>query len=502
MTGRVQKLSFFEKAGYSLGDGAANFVFMTMILFQLTFYTDTMGLSAGVAGTLLLVGRLWDAFFDPLMGVMADRTNTRWGKFRPWVLWTAIPWGIVMVMAFTVPNFNPTGLLLYAIMTNILLMTLYSANNTPYSALTGVMTADVNERTSLSSYRFFAAMFAQLIVGGFTLPLVAKFGQGDNARGWQMTMGLWAVLSVIFFVITFLSVKERVQPPPAQKSAPKEDFGNLVKNGPWIAMFVLTLAHFIYVAMRGGTMFYYFNYYVDETSLLAFLDRFGLGTAPANGSGVLYYLMNTFGLYVNAERSNIASVGFSFFQMSQQVVTIIGVVASTFLAIRFGKKAVALVGFTLATILAAAFIFMPADAIAATYVLEWVRALAYAPTIPLIWAMFADVADYGEWTTGRRATGVVFATILFGLKAGLSLGGAIAGWLLSGYGYQPNVAQTPQALMGIRLTVSVYPAVFLGVVVVCLLFYRITKGLNLQIQDELTARRAQLSQAAAVATAP
>jgi GPH family glycoside/pentoside/hexuronide:cation symporter len=491
MRGHVERLSFVEKAGYSLGDAAANFVFMTMILFQLTFYTDTLGITAAAAGTLLLVGRLWDAFFDPLMGVLADRTKTRWGKFRPWVLWTAVPWGIVMILAFTVPELSPAGLLIYAAVTNIMLMTLYSANNTPYSAMTGVMTADVNERTSLSSYRFFAAMFAQLIVGGFTLPLVAKFGQGDSARGWQSTMALWAALSVVFFVITFLTTRERIQPPPQQRSAPREDFGNLLKNGPWVAMFVLTLAHFVYVAMRGGTMFYYFNYYVDENSLYEFLQRFGLATSPADASGFLYNLMNTFGLYVNEARSNVASVGFSFFQMSQQAVTIVGVVLSTFLAIRFGKKAVAIVGFSCATIFAAAFVLLPADAIAATYVLEWVRAFAYAPTIPLIWAMFADVADYGEWTTGRRTTGVVFATILFALKAGLSLGGAIAGWLLSGYGYRANVGQTPNALLGIRLTISVYPAIFLGIVVVCLLFYRISKRLNLQIQDELAERRRQ-----------
>ena len=489
MPAQLQKLSFFEKAGYSLGDAAANFVFMTMILFQLTFYTDTMGLTAAAAGTLLLVGRLWDAFFDPFMGVLADRTNTRWGKFRPWVLWTAVPWGIVMVLAFTVPHFNPTGLLVYAILTNVVLMTMYSANNTPYSALTGVMTADVNERTSISAYRFFAAMFAQLIVGGFTLPLVAKLGQGDSARGWQMTMGLWAALSVVFFVVTFLSVRERVQPAPTQKSAPKDDLRNLLKNGPWIAMFVVTLAHFTYLAMRNSTIVYYFNYYVDQTALLAFLDKFGLGTAPANGHGLLYYLMSTFGLYVNEARTNVASVGFSFFQMSAQAVTIVGVVASTFLAMRFGKKAVALVCFTLAAILAAAFILLPADAIGTTFVLEWVRALAYAPTIPLIWAMFADVADYGEWTTGVRTTGVVFATIMFALKAGLSLGGAIDGWLLSGYGYVANAAQTPHALLGIRLTMSVYPSLFLIVVVVALLFYKITKTMNIQIQDELADRR-------------
>ena len=489
MAERLQKLSFVEKAGYSLGDAAANFVFMTMILFQLSFYTDTMGIAAAAAGTLLLVGRLWDAFFDPMMGVLADRTQTRWGKFRPWVLWTAIPWAVVMVLAYTVPHFKGTALLAYAIVTNILLMTLYSANNTPYSAMTGVMTGDVNERTALSSYRFFAAMFAQLIVGGFTLSLVSKFGHGDNARGWQMTIGLWAVLCVVFFVITFLTTRERIQPPPQQKSSPKEDFGNLLKNGPWIAMFVLTLTHFIYVALRGGSMYYYFTYYVDKDRLFAFLERLGLGSAAAGGGGLWHGFLNTFGLVVNDAHSNVTSVGFSLFQMSSQAVTIVGVVAATFLAIRFGKKAVALVGFSLATVFVAAFILLPAGSIGATYLLEYVRALSYAPTIPLIWAMFADVADYAEWTTGRRITGIVFATILFALKAGLSLGGAIAGWLLSGYGYQANAQQTAHALLGIRLSASLYPALFLAVVVVCVTFYKITKTMNLQIQDELAARR-------------
>jgi Na+/melibiose symporter-like transporter len=488
MPERLQKLSFVEKAGYSLGDAAANFVFMTMILFQLSFYTDTMGIAAAAAGTLLLVGRLWDAFFDPMMGVLADRTNTRWGKFRPWVLWTAIPWAVVMVLAYTVPHFKGTSLLAYAIVTNILLMTLYSANNTPYSAMTGVMTGDVNERTALSSYRFFAAMFAQLIVGGFTLTLVAKFGHGDNARGWQTTIGLWAVLCVICFVTTFLTTRERIQPPPEQKSSPREDFRNLLKNGPWIAMFVLTLSHFVYVALRSGSMFYYFTYYVDKDRLYDFLARLGLGQSAAGG-GALHRLLDTFGLIVNEAHSNVSSVGFSLFNMSSQAVLIIGVVASTFLAMRFGKKAVAIVGFSLATLWAAAFILLPAGAIGATYLLEWVRAISYAPTIPLIWAMFADVADYAEWTTGRRATGIVFATILFALKAGLSLGGAIGGWLLSGYGYQAHVAQTSHALLGIRLSASVYPAIFLCVVVGCVAFYKIGKKMNLQIQDELAQRR-------------
>jgi glycoside/pentoside/hexuronide:cation symporter, GPH family len=489
------KLPVLEKIGYSLGDAGANFVFQTMILFQLNFYTDTVGIAAAIAGSLLLVGRLWDAFFDPMMGVIADRTNTRWGKFRPWVLWSALPWGIVMVLAYTTPNYATTGKVIYACVTNILLMTLYSINNTPYSALTGVMTGNVHERTSLSSYRFVSAMIAQLIIGGFTLPLVAKFGQGDNAKGWQMTISLWAVLCVILFVITFISTRERIQPDPKQTLDAKQDFGNLLKNGPWIAMFIVTLAHFIVAAMRGGTVLYYFEYYIKPDRLFDALQSLGL-TQAGNGSGGLWHsLLNTFGLIVDADKKNVASVGFSLFNISSQFVTVIGVLCATFLSMRFGKKAVVQVGFALTAIFMACFILLPAGAIGATFALEYLRALAFAPTIPLLWAMFADVVDYAEWKTGRRTTGVIYATIMFGLKAGLSLGGAMAGWLLSLYGYKANVAQTPEALLGIRMTISVYPAIFFLIVVLCLFFYEIGKKLNIQIQDELAERRKHMQPA-------
>jgi Na+/melibiose symporter-like transporter len=489
MPDQSQKLSFREKAGYSLGDGAANFVFMTMILFQLNFYTDTLGISAAAAGTLLLLGRLWDAFFDPMMGVMADRTNTRWGKFRPWVLWTSVPWAIAMVLAYTNPGLGTTGNLIWACLTNVMLMTLYSANNTPYSAMSGVMTGDVNERTSLSSFRFVAAMIAQLIVGGFTLPLVAKFGHGNNSKGWQMTMGLWAVVCLALFAITFLATRERIQPDPKQKSDPRQDFSGLLKNGPWIAMFILTLAHFAMLAMRGGTLFYYFQYFVNQDRLFDLLQSLGLTGAHGN------YLLDTFGLIVDPKRSNVASVGFSLLNMSSQFVTVLGVLCSTALSRRFGKKAVAIAGFSLTTIFMAAFVLIPAESIGVIFLMEYVRALTYAPTIPLIWAMFADVADYSEWKTGRRTTGLIFATILFGLKTGLSLGGFAAGWLLSGYGYEPNAVQTAQALQGIRMTISVYPSILFAIVIVCLICYKIGKRLNLQIQDELALRRSKFAAA-------
>ncbi len=494
MTHERHKLSFLEKSGYSLGDGAANFVFMTMILFQLSFYTDTMGVAAGIAGTLLLVGRFWDAFFDPMMGVMADRTNTRWGKFRPWVLWTALPWAVVMVLAYTAPGWGYGPTLVYAAVTNILLMTLYSANNTPYSAMTAVMTGDVNERTSLSSFRFVAAMIAQLIVGGFTLPLVAKFGQGNNAKGWTMTMSLWASICVVCFVITFLTTRERIQPVAQERVPVKDAFGTLVKIGPWIAMFIVTLAHFTANSMRDGTVFYFFQYYVDKGQLFNFLHAAGLpyaGDSATTLSGLGYFILNGLGLVIDASKSNVASVGFSLWNLSGQVVLVIGVLFSTYLSIKFGKKAVALTGFSLTTIFMACFIFLPADNIWATFIMVWLRSLVYAPTIPLLWAMFADVVDYAEWKTSRRTTGVIYATILFGLKLGLSLGGFLAGWLLSIYGYQAKVDQTEHALLGIRMTISIYPALLYCVIVGALLFYPIGKKLNLQIQDELAARRKQ-----------
>lgn len=491
MTNGTQKLSVVEKAGYSLGDGAANFVYMTMILFQLNFYTDTMGIAAGIAGTLLLVGRFWDAFFDPMMGVIADRTNTRWGKFRPWVLWTALPWAVVMVLAYTVPGFGYGPTLVYAAVTNILLMTLYSANNTPYSAMTAVMTGDVNERTSLSSFRFVAALIAQLIVGGFTLPLVAKFGQGNNAKGWQMTIGLWALICVACFVITFLSTRERIQPLAQEKVSIRQSFGTLGKIGPWIAMFVVTLAHFTANSLRDGTVIYFFQYYVNKDRLFEFLRGAGLPYAAggASDSGWWFSLVNAFGLVINASKSNVSAVGFSLWNMSAQVVLVIGVLFATYLSIKFGKKAVTLTGFALTTIFMAGFIFLPPDNIWAIFVMVWLRSLAYAPTIPILWAMFADVVDYAEWKTGRRTTGVIYATILFALKVGLSLGAFLAGWLLSGYGYQPNVPQTEHALLGIRLAISIYPAILYCVIVGALCFYSIGKKLNLQIQDELGERR-------------
>jgi GPH family glycoside/pentoside/hexuronide:cation symporter len=485
-----EKLSFKEKVGYSFGDAAANFVFQTMLIFQLGFYTDVFGISAAAAGTLLLVGRFWDAIFDPLMGVIADRTNTKWGKFRPWILWSALPFAVMFFLVFTTPDFGETGKLVYAYIAYILLMTVYSVNNLPYSALNGVMTGDVNERTSLSSYRFFFAMAAAFIVQGLTLPMVTKFGQGNATKGWSLTIGMFAILCIIFFVITFFSVHERIKPDPKQKSSAKQDFADLTKNPPWIAMFTLTLFLFITLALWGSAMFYYFTYYANKDSLFTFLQSLGLITDTSVSTTSWWHdVLNAFGLIATENRSNVTSVGFSLFNMCGMLANIIGVLFSKALAVRFGKRKVFIVGLFLTTIFTALFITLPSEAIGLAFLLNLFKSLSYGPTIPLLWAMMADVADYSEWKTRRRATGVVFAGIVFALKAGLGLGGAICGWLLAGYGYIPNVIQSEYALFGIRMTASIFPAIGFFIGVGALMFYGIDKKLNIQIQDELAERR-------------
>jgi len=443
----TSKITVKEKVGYAFGDAAANFVFQTMLVFQLAFYTDTFGITAAAAGTLFLVVRVWDAVFDPIMGVVADRTNTRWGKFRPWILWTAVPFGIVGFLAFTTPPFGPQGKLLYAYVTYIALMMVYSANNLPYSALSGVITGNLTERTSLSAYRFVFAMSAAFLIQGLALPMVNYFGQGNSAKGYQITMGIFSALAVVFFVITFFTTKERVQPDPTQKSSIQQDFADLGRNRPWLAVFALTIFVFITLSMRGGVMVYYFKYFVQREDL------------------------------------------FSLFNVCGLAATIVGVVGSTPLAKRFGKRDVFIVGLAGTIVFTAAFVLIPRTAIVAMFATETLRQFAYGFTIPLLWAMMADVADYSEWKNRRRATAIVFSGIVFALKAGLGFGGAIGGWLLSVYGYVPNVAQTEYALRGIRLTASVYPAATFLIGLVCLFFYRIDKALEIRITDELGERR-------------
>lgn len=481
-----------EKIGYSLGDCSANLVFQMMMIYQTKFYTDVFGLEGAIAGTVMLVARIVDAFVDPTVGILSDRTKTRWGKYRPWVLWTALPFMVFYILAFYNPGIEDKGLVaLYATVSYTLLMTLYSFNNTPYASLGGVMSSDIRERTSITSVRFVAATIAQFVVQGLTLPLVSKFSDGgDKGHGWLCTIGLFACIGFAFLVITFFSAKERITPPAGQKTDTRKDIKDVFSNIPWRAMFILTLFIFTTLAMWGSAMNYYFENYVDAGALYAFLDKLGLVATEA-GDGISYTLLNAFGLVVSSS-DKAYEVGFGVFNMLGALVQFFGVIfLSGFLANRYGKKSVFIVCLALTALFTGMFCFPGKKDVETMFVLNFLKSLAYAPTVPLLWAMIADVADYSEYINYRRATGFVFAGVVFALKAGLGIGGAILGFLLSGFGYVSGagVHQSDTAIRGILLSSSLIPAATFFVGVITLYFYPITKKFNEKMQAELTERR-------------
>lgn len=490
MSDSAHKLPVREKIGYALGDVATNFFFQSMILYQNRYYTDTVGLSASAVGWMFLVLRLADAFVDPVVGALSDRTNTRWGKFRPWILWTALPFGLAFWLVYVTPNCGMTGKLIYAYITYVLVMMFYSANNTPYSALMGVMTPNVSERANIARYRFVAALIGQFIIQALALPLVDKFGRGDSAKGWAITMAIFGTGIVVCSLVVFLTTRERVVPPPEQKPSLKEDIKNVVSCKPWLAMFILTLMIFTMLVIRGSSMNYYFTYYMDPGSVRAFLDNFGLASAAAGeASSTWRSVLDALGLQILPDASNASAVGQSFFFVLGSIIQIICILFSKPLADLFGKKTVFVVGFLVTIAATVAVFFVPPTQMTALFWLSIIWGLGWGPTVPLLWVMIADVADYSEWKTSRRATGFMYAGILFALKAGLGLGGALAGWIIGAYGYVPNVAQTEHALLGIRLGSSIYSAIPILIGLVCLAFYPITKAMNIQIQNELEARR-------------
>ena len=493
MSPTPQRLSFLEKVGYSGGDAAANFVFMSMVLFQTNFYTDVFGLSANAAAAILLWPRLWDAAFDPIMGILADRTNTRWGKFRPWVLWTSLPWAVVMVLAYTTPKGWSMGMMIaYAGITNTILMTLYSMNNMPYSALSAVMTGDLNERTKLNSFRFIGANLAQLIVGGCTLPLVAKFAQGhDRQYGWQMTMTIWAVLCMVLFIVTFLSTKERIKPVSEVKSTPKEDFRNLLKNGPWYALLAYTVFNFAMLTYRGSAHYNLYQRFADKGAMFDFLAKLGLTTPDPTISGNVFDILGyiAHGTHDNLP-SNVADVFNSIVNIVGIGTTIIFIILTTSFVRRFGKKAVIFWGFFLAALNSFAYYFLTPTSTTAMVVLAACGSVCYAPTIAAAWSMYADAADYSEWQTGHRFTGMVFATIGFSLKSGLALGSAVFLWAMSGFwGYETSAPSAPNAIVGYHFSSSIGVGIlFLGAAI-SIALCKLNKNLTLQMAEELDQRR-------------
>lgn len=451
MSSTREKLPFREKIGYSLGDFASVLFWQTISLHLIFFYTDVFGIGASAAGTMIFFSRMWDGINDPMMGMIADRTNTRWGKFRPYLLWMAIPLAIAAVLTFSTPDFSPGAKLVYAYVTFILFMMLYTAINIPYSALLGVITPDSAERTVLSSFKYIGAYGGGLVVSAFLLPLVKAIGgSGTSPYGWKVSMSIFGGIAVILFFITFFSTRERVSPPPSQKTSIGRDLADLFTNKPWLLMLAATLAMLLWVSVRLGVTNYYFKYYIAP-------DRFEEWVSAFNTAGM--------------------------------IGSISGVVVVSWFARWLGKKKAFLVLFVIANLLTISFFFFTPRHLYWIIAVQVAASFAGGPLTPLIWAMYADTADYSEWKNGRRATGLVFSASTMSQKFGWAFGAFLTGLLLETIGYTPNVQQPDRVIFWIRMLMSVIPGIAGVVSIVIVLFYNLNEETMKHIEEELEQRR-------------
>jgi len=482
----TQKLSVVEKVGYSLGDLAANLIFQTLLTFLAFFYTDVYGISPGKAATIMAIGGMFGAFFTPVMGIIADRTSTRWGKFRPWLLWTAIPFGAIALLAFSTPDFDESGKVIYAFVTYIALLVVYAANNLPYSALSGVLTGSMADRNSLSSYRFVAVMVAQFVIQVLLLPLVLILGDGDKAVGFHNTMLLFSIVGTVFFLIAFATTKERILPVVEARNSVAQDVSDLLKNLPWIIMLAVTVLVFVTLALKGGMYIFYFENYLNENALASFLENIGFNSFIAGmNSGLTSIGLSEFQWPKDAPTS-----AFSLFNGCGILMMIVGIGFSKGLADKFGKRNVFAGALFVSTLFVLAFKFFSADNIGIIFISQILHGFFYGLTIPLLWAMIADVADYSEWKNNRRATAIVFSAMILGLKAGLTIGGSLVAGLLAHYGYEASLAvQNEQTIEGIKTAVSVFASLPFFLAAACMFLYAINKPMETQIEADLNERR-------------
>lgn len=444
-------LRFKEKLGYGLGDAASNFFFQVFNIFLLYYYTDIVGLSPAAVGTMFIATKAVDAVSDPVMGIIADRTNTRWGKFRPYLLWGAIPYGICGIAMFVNPDFDDVGKLLYAYATYTLMMLAYTVINIPYSALMGVISPSSIERTKVSTYRFICAFGAAWLIGTFVTPLISILGDGDEAVGFRLTMTIFAIVSILLFWVTFAATKERVVGSPV-KSDLKADLKALISNRPWLTLFFAGIFTLMNVAVRNGAILYYFKYYVgdDGTAIFLIFDK----TAVFMSSGLFAML--------------------------------IGISMTSWLSARFGKRSLLIALTLLNAALMAVFYFIPQENYGLMLLVNCLGSLIVGPTPALVWAMYADCADYGEWKFGRRTTALIFSAVQFAQKMGLAVGAGLSGFILAFFGFVANETQTDESMSGIRLMFSIFPAVFAVLGAVSIFFYTISEEDVLTMEKELS----------------
>jgi GPH family glycoside/pentoside/hexuronide:cation symporter len=454
VTADTTPLKFQEKLGYGLGDTASNFFFQVFNLFLLYYYTDVFGLAPAAVGTMFLVTKIVDAISDPIMGLVADRTNSRWGKFRPYLLWAAIPYGLCGYAMFVSPDLSATGKLVYAYATYTLMMLIYTVINVPYSALMGVISPVSAERTKVASYRFICAFSAGWLIATFVTPLKNQLGGGNEEVGFRLTMMIFAVISILLFWMCFATTKERVHPDSSNSNV-RSDLRTLLGNGPWIALFFSGIFALTNVAMRGGATIFYFKYYVgdDGTPIFLIFDK----TA-------VFLSLSTFAL-----------IG--------------GVMMTQFLCKRFDKRHL-MIALTVGNAVAmSAFYFIPPEQYWLMVAIGSLGTFIVGPTPALVWAMYADCADYGEWKTGRRTTALIFSGAQFAQKLGLAVGAGLSGYILFLFGFVSNELQSSTSMAGIRLMFSVFPAILAVLSAVAIVFYRLDGDQVQRVERELAERR-------------
>lgn len=459
-TGSV--LSFREKVAYGFGDLASVLYWQTFMLYFTYFYTDVFLIPASVAATMFLVTRVFDGINDPIMGMIADRTRTRWGKFRPYLLWLAIPLAVSGVLVFTTPNFGESGKIIWAYSTFILVMLLYTAINIPYTALMGVISPHSTDRTDVSSIKFMFAFAAGIIVSATLLPMTKYLGGGNEQQGWQYSFIVYGLAAVCFFFITFKGTRERVTPPPTQRSSVKRDLYELFTNKPWLILLATTITFVLFVAIRSSVTAHYFKYFIAEQSVtLPFL-----GT-KTYGFEELVSAYNTIG----------------------QLSSLLGVVVVLWISRMVGKKKTFILFFIISISSTGLNYLLAPDQLGILFILQITGSLTGGPLSVLMWAMYADTADYGEWKRGRRATGLVFSASTMSQKFGWAIAAFISLNLMATVGFSPNIAQSPESLNGLVMLFSIIPAAIGVVALLIYLTYPLNEIKVKQMISELEERR-------------
>lgn len=464
------KIRLSEKIGYGLGDMSSSMFWKLFGAYLMIFYTDVFGISAAVVGTMFAVTRIWDSFFDPVVGAVADRTSSRWGRFRPYLLFLAVPFGVIGILTFLTPPFGQTGKIVYAFITYALMMMVYSAINVPYASLLGVMSPDPTDRNTLATYRMTFAYLGSFLALLLFMPLVNAFGGGNSGgpmlgwltapqAGWLMAVGVIAVVCVLLFLGCFALTKERVRPVRQGKTSLKTDLRDLLHNRPWWILLGAGVASLVFNSIRDGATVYYFKYYVDETAVgsISFL-------------GLPFVLS---GLYL--------AVG--------QAANILGVILAAPVSNRIGKRRTFMAAMAVASVLSVAFFWLGKDQLVPIFILQALISVCAGSIFPLLWSMYADCADYSELQTGNRATGLIFSSSSMSQKFGWAFGTAITGWMLAQFGFQANAVQSAETLQGIRMFLSLLPAAGAFLSLVFIYFYPLSEQKMRQITHELEEKR-------------